>query len=86
MRGAAGEVSALPKYTATSVQRCLKAEASAYQELAAAYAKSAAELQRVAAQHQAVFAEARSPALGQASARLRAAWRHWSLTPLPILA
>ena len=61
-RGAAGEVPALPKYTATSVQRCLKAEASAYQELAAAYAKPAAELQRVAAQHQAAFAEA---------------WPHW---------
>ena len=50
---------ALPKYTATSVTRCLKAEAGAYQELTTAYAKPPAELQRVAALHQAVFAEAR---------------------------
>lgn len=50
---------ALPKYTATSVTRCLKAEAGAYQELTTAYAKLPAELQRVAALHQAVFAEAR---------------------------
>jgi len=57
-------VPALPKYTATAVSRCLKAEAGAYQELAAAYAKPAAELQRVAAQHQAAVAEARPAAAG----------------------
>ena len=80
-RNAAGEVPALPKYTATSVQRCLKAEAGAYQELAAAYAKPAAELQRVAAQHQAAFAEARPPAPGQALASLRPGRWHWLSTP-----